>query len=44
MERGRIVERGAPAVLLARDSGSRTQAFCNKLTELAAEAPCQVDS
>lgn len=42
MERGRIVERGTPAVLLARDSGSRTQAFCAKLNELAAEASCQV--
>jgi polar amino acid transport system ATP-binding protein len=41
MERGRIVERGAPSVLLARDSGSRTQAFCAKLNELAAEASCQ---
>jgi len=39
MERGRIVERGAPSVLLARDSGSRTQAFCAKLNELAAEPP-----
>ena len=43
MERGRIVERGAPSVLLARDSGSRTQAFCAKLNELAAEASCQVE-
>jgi polar amino acid transport system ATP-binding protein len=42
MERGRIVERGAPSVLLGRDSGSRTQAFCAKLNELAAEASCQV--
>ena len=43
MERGRIVERGAPSVLLGRDSGSRTQAFCAKLNELAAEASCQVE-
>ncbi len=38
MEKGRIVERGAPSTLLAKDSGSRTQAFCAKLTELAADA------
>ncbi len=38
MEKGRIVERGAPSVLLARESGSRTQSFCAKLNELAGDA------
>jgi polar amino acid transport system ATP-binding protein len=37
MERGRIIERGAPAELLARGSCSRTQAFCAKLNELTGE-------
>jgi len=44
MEAGHIVERGSPAVLLARDSGSRTQAFCAKLSELSAAASCEVAS
>jgi len=38
MDHGRIVEQGSPAVLLARDSGTRTQSFCSKLSELAGEA------
>ncbi|WP_428568430.1 MAG: amino acid ABC transporter ATP-binding protein [Solidesulfovibrio sp. DCME] len=42
MERGRIVERGAPAILLARNSGSRTQSFCAKLSELAGDASCEI--
>jgi len=42
MEKGRIVERGAPSTLLARGSGSRTQAFCAKLSELSAEAACEM--
>ena len=42
MEKGRIVERGAPATLLARNSGSRTQAFCAKLNELAGDAACEM--
>ncbi|QLA15669.1 amino acid ABC transporter ATP-binding protein [Desulfolutivibrio sulfoxidireducens] len=37
MERGRIIERGAPAELLARGSCSRTMAFCAKLNELTGE-------
>jgi polar amino acid transport system ATP-binding protein len=37
MERGRIVEHGSPAELLGKDSCSRTQAFCSKLSELAGE-------
>lgn len=37
MEHGRIVERGAPCDLLARDACSRTQAFCSKISELAGE-------
>jgi polar amino acid transport system ATP-binding protein len=44
MEQGRIVERGTPAVLLARDSGSRTQSFCSKLSELAGDASCEIAS
>ena len=42
MERGRIVERGAPSQLLARDSGSRTQSFCAKLSELAGDGHCEI--
>ncbi|MEA4855292.1 MAG: amino acid ABC transporter ATP-binding protein [Solidesulfovibrio sp.] len=42
MERGRIVERGAPAILLSRNSGSRTQSFCAKLSELAGDASCEI--
>ncbi len=42
MEKGRIVERGAPSVLLARDAGSRTQSFCAKLSELAGDASCEM--
>jgi polar amino acid transport system ATP-binding protein len=37
MERGKIIERGAPTELLARGSNSRTQAFCAKLNELTGE-------
>ncbi len=37
MEAGRIVERGTPADLLCKDAGSRTQAFCSKISELAGE-------
>ena len=44
MEKGRIVERGAPAVLLSRNSGSRTQSFCAKLSELAGDATCEIAS
>ncbi|EFL51089.1 ABC transporter related protein [Solidesulfovibrio fructosivorans JJ]] len=44
MEQGRIVERGAPSVLLAHGSGSRTQSFCAKLSELAGEATCELAS
>ena len=44
MEKGRIVERGSPAALLARDSGSRTQSFCAKLNELAGDAVCEIAS
>jgi polar amino acid transport system ATP-binding protein len=43
MERGRIVERGAPSQLLARNSGSRTQSFCAKLTELAGDGHCELE-
>jgi len=39
MERGSIVEQGSPAELLGRGSGSRTQAFCAKISELTGEAP-----
>ena len=42
MEHGRIVERGAPSQLLARDSGSRTQSFCAKLSELAGDGHCEI--
>lgn len=42
MEKGRIVERGTPATLLARDSGSRTQSFCAKLSELAGDGHCEI--
>lgn len=44
MEAGRIVERGAPTTLLAHNSGSRTQAFCAKLSELSADASCEIAS
>ena len=37
MEKGCIVEHGSPAELLGRDSCSRTQAFCAKLSELAGD-------
>jgi len=42
MEQGRIVERGTPTTLLARDSGSRTQSFCAKLSELAGDGHCEI--
>lgn len=42
MEQGRIVERGAPSALLAKGSGSRTQSFCAKLSELSADATCEM--
>ena len=42
MEKGRIVERGTPTTLLARDSGSRTQSFCAKLSELAGDGHCEI--
>lgn len=38
MDQGRIVEQGAPSALLNKESGSRTLAFCSKLSELAGEA------
>ena len=34
MENGRITEQGAPAALLAENSGSRTRDFCAKISEL----------
>jgi len=37
MEKGRIVEHGSPAQLLGKESCSRTQAFCAKLSELAGD-------
>ncbi len=37
MEKGRIIERGSPAELLARGSSSRTRSFCAKLNELTGE-------
>lgn len=37
MENGRIVEQGSPAVLLGSGNPSRSQGFCDKLNELAAE-------
>jgi polar amino acid transport system ATP-binding protein len=37
MERGRVVEQGSPAQLLAKGSGSRTQSFCAKISELTGE-------
>lgn len=37
MDAGRIVEKGAPTELLARDCGSRTLAFCAKISELTGE-------
>lgn len=35
MENGRIVEQGAPAVLLSNGNTSKTQGFCDRLNELA---------
>ncbi len=37
MEAGKIIERGSPKALLQPDCGSRTQTFCNKISELAGE-------
>uniref|UniRef100_B8DRX8 ABC transporter related n=1 Tax=Nitratidesulfovibrio vulgaris (strain DSM 19637 / Miyazaki F) TaxID=883 RepID=B8DRX8_NITV9 len=37
MERGRIIERGSPAELLAPGSGTRTADFCSRLTDLCEE-------
>jgi polar amino acid transport system ATP-binding protein len=37
MEKGRVVEQGSPAELLGKGSGSRTQAFCAKISELTGE-------
>jgi polar amino acid transport system ATP-binding protein len=37
MEKGRIVERGSPALLLAPGAKSRTMAFCAKINELSGE-------
>ena len=34
MEKGRIIEQGAPATLLAPNAGTRTQDFCNRLADL----------
>ncbi|MBO4301208.1 MAG: amino acid ABC transporter ATP-binding protein [Desulfovibrio sp.] len=36
MERGRIIEQGAPNVLLAEGSGTRTRDFCQRLLEMGA--------
>lgn len=38
MEKGAILEHGAPAVLLAKDACTRTGAFCAKISELSGEA------
>ncbi len=37
MEKGRIVERGSPKVLLAPGATSRTMAFCAKISELSGD-------
>ncbi|NCC26240.1 MAG: amino acid ABC transporter ATP-binding protein, partial [Deltaproteobacteria bacterium] len=37
MERGEVIERGRPTDLLCPGAGTRTQAFCDKLSELAEE-------
>ena len=36
MEKGRIVERGAPSMLLGSGNASRSQGFCDKLNDLSA--------
>ena len=36
MEKGRIIERGSPAVLLAPGSRTRTHDFCSRLGEMMA--------
>ena len=41
MEKGRVVEQGSPADLLARGASSRTQAFCAKISELTGEADAE---
>ncbi len=41
MERGRIVEQGSPAELLAKGANSRTKAFCAKISELTGEADAE---
>lgn len=38
MERGKIVERGAPSELMGADTCTRTQSFCDKLSELLEES------
>jgi polar amino acid transport system ATP-binding protein len=37
MERGKIVEQGSPAELMSADTCTRTQAFCDKISELFEE-------
>jgi polar amino acid transport system ATP-binding protein len=37
MEQGKVVEQGSPAELLGKGSGSRTRAFCAKISELTGE-------
>jgi len=37
MEKGRIIEQGSPAELLAKDADTRTKAFCAKINELTGE-------
>ncbi len=37
MEHGKIIERGTPAELLAKNADTRTKAFCAKLNELTGE-------
>ncbi|HDQ40495.1 MAG TPA: amino acid ABC transporter ATP-binding protein [Desulfonatronum sp.] len=37
MEKGRIVERGSPSVLLAAGATTRTMAFCAKINELSGD-------
>lgn len=39
MEKGRIIEQGSPAVLLAPDANTRTRDFCGRLADLRASAP-----
>ena len=40
MEQGKIIEQGAPDVLLAPGSGTRTSDFCGKLFDLRGTEKC----